>query len=117
MSYIYTNGDELTARFVAASEGTTQRVASIFATLGSADGNDQATQIISQMPPEVFGPFINEIIAGLIAQEITSESCVPVNRILELLDPMPAQNTADLIGYIVKFVAEQDAKKATAPNG
>ena len=114
-SYMFANGDELQARFDEASVGSFAGARDVIVKLGASE-NPGLADMITQMPPEVLEPFMAEIIAGKLAQELKPDICEPANRVMELLDPLPAQNLADLVGYLVIFVANEDKKKEAAAN-
>ena len=48
-------------------------------------------------------PFVNSLIGNLVAQEIKTDDCLAVERGLEILDPLPADNVAQLIGFLVEM--------------
>ena len=116
-SYIFTNGDDLEARFADAADGSFAAAQDAILQLGGAD-DPGVTELMAQMPPEVMAPFMSEIIAGKVAQELPVSACAPINRTMELLDPLPTQNFADLVAYLtVYFANEEQTQKAPDTDG
>ena len=55
---------------------------------------------------------LDAIIEGMVAQEIPTEKCGQIDRVIGLLAPLPAQNTADLIA-VVLGIAGKSGKAQT----
>ncbi len=116
-SYIFTNGKDLQARFAEASEGSLAAAQGAILQLGGAD-DPGVTELMALMPPEVMAPFISEMIAGKVAQDLPVSACVPINRTMELLDPLPTQNFADLVAYLTVYLAnEEKSQRALNTDG
>ncbi len=112
-SYIYANSARLTERFQTASQGSVTRASQVLLALGG-EQDPAMRQLISRMPPEVLGPFMSEMIAGKLAQDLKPEACEPINRTMELLDPLPTDNFADLVAYLTIYMADEEKRRQVA---
>lgn len=110
-SYIYAQSSTLTTRFETASRGSIGPATKALVTL-SGKSDPAMTRLIQQLPPEVVGPFMSEMIAGRLAQDLKPDSCAPINRTMELLDPLPTDRFAELVAFLTIFMADQEKKAA-----
>ena len=62
--------------------------------------------LVAGMPDEALKPFVTGILQQMAATEIQPDQCSDVERGLELLDPLPADNIAGLIGFIVEIAGD-----------
>lgn len=100
-AYIYTGGDALAARLEAASAGSWPRARNAIFLIGGSNRDAEMAEVIANMPEEAISPFVSEMIRSLVAQEMDAEVCVKVDRVLEMLDPLPPENLANLFGFIM----------------
>ncbi len=107
-AYIFASGDQLHARFTVASQDAWPEAAQMIARSAS-NGNPAMGEVMAGMPPEVMQPFVDEIIAGMVTSKLEQEHCEPINRALALLDPLPPEYLAELIG-----MAYAETQKAEA---
>ena len=105
-SYIFANGDELLYRLQGASAGAWPQARGAIIRLVTRE-NPQIAALLNAMPPESLQPFVDELIAGMVSTKLETGRCEQIDRILELLDPLPAENLAELIGIAV-IEAQQD---------
>ncbi len=96
-AYIYASGDELHALFAAASRDAWPGAAQMIARSASRD-NPAMGEVLAGMPPEVLQPFLDEMVAGMVTSRVEEKHCSQINRAMELLDPLPPENLAALIG-------------------
>jgi hypothetical protein len=71
--------------------------------------------LISALPEQDLRPFIDAIIAQLLGEEIKPESCVEIERGVELLSPLPAGNVAGLIAFIAELSELKDPEICRVP--
>lgn len=109
-AYIYARGEALHRRLLsvsnAAASGASRVIASVTARSSPAMG-----EIVGGMPPEVLRPYFDEMVAGMLTREIQTENCAAINRALELIEPLPAENLADLLA--LAYTQEQTEQRAT----
>lgn len=107
-SYIYAEGNTLQSRLQAASQGAWPQARSAILRLASRD-NPQMGNILAAMPPESLQPFLDELVASIVTTRLETVRCDQIDRVLELLDPLPAENLASLIGIAVIEAQKDDA--------
>lgn len=52
---------------------------------------------------ELARPMVTAMIAPMLAKEVTARDCPNIDRILTLIDPLPAKNTAGLVVAIIEM--------------
>lgn len=97
----------LTAKYAAESASAWPQAREALKLVAGAD----AAQLLDSdmgksMVPALIGP--------LIAQEVKPGDCASINRVMTLIDPLPARNTAALIVTIIDLSGR---KKADRPGG
>lgn len=68
---------------------------------GSEGGDAMAA--LSGLPPEALRPFVDALAGQMIAGEIKGESCGRIERGLELVSPLPAENVGGLAAFIFEL--------------
>jgi hypothetical protein len=71
----------------------------------AAEGGSQGdmTAMISALPEESLRPFVDGLVGQMIAEEIKPDSCGKIERGLELLAPLPADNIAGLFAFVAEL--------------
>ncbi|AOL94885.1 hypothetical protein [Porphyrobacter sp. LM 6] len=69
---------------------------------GEEGGEDAMAAMITALPEDSLRPFVDGLVGQMIAKEIKGDSCGKIERGLELVAPLPAEN----IGGLFAFVAE-----------
>ena len=110
-AYVLTQGDALQARLEASATGAQDAAIAAFMEMGMTDDPGMG-EVLGNMPPSVLGPFLNEMVAGMVATQIKPEQCVTADRALALLDPLPPENLAALLGLIVVEMQKDDTEEA-----
>lgn len=111
-AYIYAEGGALHSRLVAASRGSWPEARDIALDMLTRE-NPEMAGIFNQMPSKTLRPFAEELIASALASEVEPRNCGQINRVLELLDPLPAENLTDLIGLIAVEAQKQEAQEGS----
>ena len=109
-SYIYAHGDALTARLETAAIGQFEPARDALLEFAS-EGNEEMGELFKNMPAEVIEPLLHELLVAKVQTDVKEEQCSQINRGLELLDPLPAENIAEFIGFIVNLVQEERANE------
>lgn len=55
---------------------------------------------------------IDDKLAEVLAAEMKPETCTDIERALEILDPLPADNMAAMIGFLVDLVVNEDEARS-----
>ena len=110
--YLAKNGSRLDAKFSQGSDAYWPDAKQALMAFGGEEmGADAA--MFTAMPDEVLQPFVDTMLVQLIAKEIKTDSCADVERGMELLDPLPAENIAEIVGFIVEMdQREKNAKQS-----
>ena len=96
-SYLSARGEQLSKRLSAAATGREEEAVAAFKRFGgndgALDGIDTATLL----------PMIQAVIGPMIAQEIKERDCSGMNAVLAPLDPLPAENLAQVVIAIAQL--------------
>ena len=109
--YLAKNGAALLARYSQGSEAAWPAARSALMEFGSEKNSDM-TQMFAQMPDSALRPFIDAMISSMVATKIKADNCADVERGLELLAPLPAENIAGIIGFVIELSDKDKAPKA-----
>lgn len=107
--YYLSNRNGLAAKFAAGAEGSWPQARAAMMQIGGAE--DGMAAIFEAMPDEALRPFMDAIFVQKIGEEIKPDMCGDIERGLELVDPMPAENMAALVGFIMELSQRDKGKK------
>ncbi|WP_294298128.1 hypothetical protein [uncultured Sphingomonas sp.] len=82
--------DQLTAKYTAESETAWPRAKEGARKLLGSQGGQMVDS-------ELFRPMVTSMIAPMLAKEVKAKDCPNIDRVLTLIDPLPAKNTAALV--------------------
>lgn len=114
-AYIRSQGDALGTRLDRSARGRFPAARAAMTRL-LAEGNPQMATLIGQIPEDNVEPLVRELIAGKVQSEVKLEDCARLNRVLELLDPLPPENLASLLGVIVLEAQTRSNSSSTSGN-
>jgi len=60
------------------------------------------------MPEKQLRPFVDGLVTQMIAGEIKPKTCGKIERGLELLSPLPVDNTAQLMTFVAELAELKD---------
>lgn len=103
-SYLATKGSELAKRYEALP-GDDSVVASLVEKFDSKGE-------LKDMTVDELRVFIKVGFAKELSKELKPELCRKIDKVLAIVDPLPAENTAALLEFIIREVEASDAKKA-----
>lgn len=67
-------------------------------------GNDDGMiEMLSALPEDSLRPFVDGLVGQMIAGEIKGDSCNKIERGLELIAPLPAENVGGLFAFIAEL--------------
>lgn len=71
----------------------------------AAEGGSEPdmTAMIAALPEGSLRPFVDGLVGQMIADEIKPDSCAKIERGLELLAPLPADNIAGLFAFVAEL--------------
>lgn len=99
-SFLRKGGTELASRYAARKAQNWPGAKAAFFKIGG-DSKDESSAMLKQLPDPSLQQMLDAIIEGMVAQEIPTEKCGQIDRIVGLLAPLPAQNTAELIAVVL----------------
>jgi len=97
--------DGFRARQDAAWPGAFRLLKTFMAMDSAGKGGAEAdiTAMIAALPEESLRPFVDGLVGQMIAEEIKPDNCGKIERGLELLSPLPTDNVADLVAFVVEL--------------
>ena len=82
-------------------------------------GDLDLAALAKSLPPEALRPLVDGLMGQMIAGEIKPEACGKIERALELLSPLPVDNVAGLMGFLLEIAEVNEpsicAAKPAAP--
>jgi hypothetical protein len=109
--YLATNGAALFDRYSQGSEAAWPAARVALMELGS-EKNPETAQMFTQMPDSALKPFVDAMISSMVATKIKVGDCPDVERGLELLAPLPPENIAGLVGFVIEMADKDKTSKA-----
>lgn len=112
-SYLRTHGEELKARYAAQKNRYWPDARAAFLKLSSSK-DAQFGEFTRNLPDESLQPIVDIAVEGMVAQNIKPKSCDKIDLALDLLSPLPPENTAGLIALFVEIGAQAGRNAAQA---
>jgi len=81
-----------------------------------SDGDDGMGEMIAAMDEEALRPFVDGILGQMIGDQIKTDTCATIDRGVELLSPLPAENVGGLVAFVLELV-ELDNPPVCGPDG
>ncbi|MCP9223264.1 hypothetical protein MKP08_10930 [Erythrobacter sp. LQ02-29] len=106
-AYLLLHRDGLKTRFTKASEGTWSQARGLIMQLMDKKGGEDLS-FMKNMPDDAMKPFVDAMVTQLVAEEIEPAQCVDIDRVMEQLDPLPAENLANLVGVVVDLAMKEE---------
>ncbi len=107
-AFLRTGGAKLASRYAAGKSQNWPAAKAAFLKIG---GKDEGSALLARLPDASLQQMLDTIIEGMVAQEIPVDRCPTIDRIVGLLAPLPAQNTAELIGVILGLTSKSGGTK------
>jgi hypothetical protein len=96
-SFLRQDGEKLAARYAASKDQAWPAAKAAFLKLGTAK-DARASEIFKSMSDDALRPLVDGLVTGVVVQQLPVNRCSTVDRLFMLLSPLPAENTAGLIG-------------------
>lgn len=112
--FMATNDERLFAKYSEGADAHWAAARDGLVALASEGEDDGSAEIFAQLPDEAIKPFVDAAIPALLASEIKLEDCAMIEELMEVVDPLPADNFAQLIGLIVELGARDDKPEVEA---
>lgn len=112
-AFLKRSGSQLAERYAAGKAGAWPGAKAAFLKLG-ASGNGEAQQAMRSLPDTTLQLMFDGLIEGMVGQNLPTERCGTVDRVVRLLSPLPAENTAELIALAAGLGAKSGKAKVGA---
>lgn len=114
-SFLRQHGNELSARYAAQKARYWPAAKAAFLKVSNTQ-SVQVGQFARNLPDESLQPLVDITVEGMISQNIKPESCDDIDLAIDLLSPLPPENTAGLIALFVEIGAEAGQQAARSPD-
>lgn len=95
-AFLRRSGTELAERYGASKDRAWPEARAAFIKM-SGSRDQGAAQLLAIMPEDSLKDMADAAFTGIVAGQIKPGSCATIDRIVALLSPLPAENTAELI--------------------
>lgn len=112
--YLATQGAALVARYGARKTQAWPAARAAFFKLGKAEDPD-AMLVLSKMPDTALQPLIEGLVGEMTAKPIDAKTCGTYERGIELLAPLPPENTAKLVGMLAALSSNKAPRPGAVP--
>lgn len=109
-AFLRTGSNELVSRYAQRRETDWPGAKAAFLKM-SATMSGEANRLFRDMPDASLKPVLDGVIAGMVSQQIPLDRCRSIDRVLRLLSPLPAENTAELIALAVGLASKTGERK------
>ena len=108
--YAITNADALRAKFADGNEASWPGAKALMMDMAREEAGDM-TAVFELMDDDDLRPFVDGLITNMAASEIREQDCETIERGLEIFDPLPADNLAMMVGFIVELGIAMDQEE------
>ena len=100
-AWLTRNGADLASRYASTKAKSWPGAKAAFLKMGGPMGDPQTTDLIRNLPDTTLQPMIDGLVEGVVSQKLPADRCPTIERMVRLLSPLPAENTAELIALAV----------------
>lgn len=111
--YFSTRGGEFLGRYAARKEQNWPLAKSAFLKLGGSKDAKMA-DMMKNLPDTAVQPFVEAMVSELVSGEIKPDQCTAIERGVRLLAPLPPENTAELVTFILVLADKPKPGKASS---
>jgi hypothetical protein len=108
--YFVTNRQRLEAKFADGAAAHWPGARTLL--IRMAGKNDDGDIDLSKMPDDALRPFVDAVLVQMVSGKLKPEDCGKVERGLELLDPLPADNFAGLVQFMMEIFGDKTSDRA-----
>jgi len=109
-AWLKQNGTQLSVRYAAAKPRAWPSAKLAFLKLGGSGGKD-AVDAFKSLPDATMQLMVDGLIEGMIGQQLPTDRCATVDRVVRLMAPLPPENTAELIALAAGLGARSGQAK------
>lgn len=111
--FFATGGPAMITKYSARKDANWPLAKAAFIKFGS-EKDPNVGKTFEALPDAALQPFVEAMMGEMIGAKIKPEECRNFERVAGLLDPLPPENTAALIGVIMSLVGSKS--KGSGPN-
>lgn len=113
--YFATRCGEFVARYAARKDSNWPIAKAAFLKLGTS-GDAKLANTMKALPDNALQPFVEAMASEMVGSEIKASQCTAIERGVRILSPLPPENTAELLTFVVVLssAAGKGAKPAKA---
>lgn len=108
-AFLRRGSPEMVGRYAARRARAWPEAKAAFLKMSASSG--QTSSLIRNMPDTSMQPMLDALMEGMVAQRIPLDRCATIDRVIGLLSPLPAENTAELIAVAVGLGSKSGARK------
>ncbi len=108
--YFATQGASLVQRYAARKSTAWPDAKAALLKLGGKD--DKMKDMVANLSDEALQPFADGLVAQLIAKGIKPGQCKSIERATRLLSPLPPENTAELLTFVIVLAEKPKVRGA-----
>ena len=112
-AFLKRNGPQLIARYAEGKAANWPEAKQAFFKLGAA-GGAEANQAVRTLPDQTLQLMADGLVEGMIGQNLPTERCGAIDRVVRLLSPLPPANTAELIALAAGLAARSGKARVGA---
>lgn len=113
--YFATRGNEFLERYTARKDANWPMAKAAFLKFGGS-GDAKIKDTFAKLPDEAVKPFVEAMVSELVGSEIKPDQCKAIERGVRLLAPLPPENTAELVSFILALSSgNKGAKTSSLP--
>lgn len=111
--YFATRGGEFLGRYAARKNDNWPLAKTAFLKLGGSKDPKMA-EMMKNLPDSAVQPFVEAMVRELVSGEIKPDQCTAIERGVRLLSPLPPENTAELVTFVLVLADKPKPGKASS---
>lgn len=112
-AFLRRNATQLAARYAEGKAANWPQAKQALFKLGAA-GGQEANQAMRTLPDQTLQLMADGLVEGMIGQNLPTERCGAIDRVVRLLSPLPPANTAELIALAAGLAARSGKARVGA---
>lgn len=109
-AFLRNQSEALAKRYATGRDRSWPAAKAAFIKLGS-QSDPQAAGLFRAMPDETLKPFVEGAVSTMVGQQLPTDRCSAVDRLVMLLSPLPPESTAEAIGLAAGLGARSGQAK------
>lgn len=111
--FFATRGSAFAGQYAARKDGNWPAAKNAFLKLGGSK-DASLNKTLKALPDNALQPFVEGMVAEMVGGEIKPSQCTAIERGVRILSPLPAENTAELIAFVLVLADKPKNGKAAS---